>query len=139
MANGLNKVMLIGNLGADPEARYTPAGKAVTSFRVGVDHYVARQDGSGEKETEWFSVVAWDKLAETCGQFLTKGKKVYVEGRLQTRSWQGQDGQTKYRTEVVATTMLMLDRPQQDQQGYRNDAPAPSGWTEPDEQDSIPF
>ncbi|MGH2459668.1 MAG: single-stranded DNA-binding protein [Chloroflexota bacterium] len=106
---GLNKVMIIGNLGRDPEMRYTPNGTAVTSFSVAVSRRWNAQDGQQQEETEWFNVVAWSKLAETCNQSLSKGRRVYVEGRLQTRSWDGQDGQKHHRTEVVAATVLFLD------------------------------
>ena len=106
---GLNKVMLIGNLGKDPEMRYTANGNAVTSFSLAVNRTSQSQDGERREETEWFDVVAWNRLAELCSQFLQKGRKAYVEGRLHTRSWEGQDGQKRYRTEVVANTVLFLD------------------------------
>ena len=106
---GLNKVMLIGNLGKDPEMRYTANGSAVTSFSLAVNRTSQGQDGERREETEWFDVVAWNRLAELCSQFLQKGRKAYVEGRLHTRSWEGQDGQKRYRTEVVANTVLFLD------------------------------
>jgi len=109
---GLNKVMLIGNLGTDPEMRYTANGNAVTTFRVACNRNYAGQDGERKEETEWFSVVTWNKLAETCSQFLQKGRRAYVEGRLQTRSWEGPDGQRRFRTEVIASTVLFLDRAQ---------------------------
>ncbi|MEX0786736.1 MAG: single-stranded DNA-binding protein [Dehalococcoidia bacterium] len=109
---GLNKVMLIGNLGADPEMRYTANGNAVTTFNVAVNRNYTGPDGERKEETEWFTVVTWNKLAETCSQFLQKGRRAYVEGRLQTRSWEGQDGQKRYKTEVVANTVLFLDRAQ---------------------------
>ncbi len=109
---GLNKVMLIGNLGADPEMRYTANGNAVTTFNLAVNRNWTGPDGERKEETEWFTVVSWDKLAETVSQFLQKGRRAYVEGRLQTRSWEGQDGQKRYKTEVVASTVLFLDRPQ---------------------------
>jgi single-strand DNA-binding protein len=108
MAGYLNKVMIIGNVGADPEMRYTPSGKAVTSFRVAVNRQWTGQDGP-QKETEWFGIVTWDKLAEACSQYVKKGSSLYVEGRLQTRSWDGQDGQKHYRTEVVAQAVQFLD------------------------------
>ena len=107
---GLNKVMIIGNLGKDPEMRFTANGSAVTNFSVAVSRSYAVADGERREETEWFKVVAWTKLAEQCNQFLQKGRKVYVEGRLQTRSWDGQDGQKRYQTEVVATEVQFLDR-----------------------------
>ena len=109
---GLNKVMLIGNVGTDPEMRYTANGNAVATFRLACSRSFAGQDGERREETEWFTVVTWNKLAETCSQFLQKGRRAYVEGRLQTRSWEGQDGQRKYRTEVIANTVLFLDRAQ---------------------------
>jgi single-strand DNA-binding protein len=108
MAGSLNKVMIIGNVGRDPEMRYTPTGKAVTTFSVAVNRRWTGQDGPHE-ETEWFSVETWDKLAEICSQSLSKGRSVYVEGRLRTRSWEGQDGQKRYRTEVIANTVTFLD------------------------------
>ena len=112
----LNKVMIIGNLGRDPEMRYTPSGSAVTSFSVAVNRRWNSPDGQQQDETEWFNIVTWNKLAETCNQVLTKGRHVYVEGRLKTRSWDGQDGQKHYRTEVIASTVEFLDskpRPQE--------------------------
>ena len=108
---GLNKVMIIGNLGADPEMRYTADGNALTSFRVAASRNYSTPDGERREETEWFSVVAWRKLAEQCSQFLQKGRRVYVEGRLQTRSWDTPEGLKRYRTEVVADKVLFLDRP----------------------------
>jgi single-strand DNA-binding protein len=107
---GLNKVMVIGNLGADPEMRYTADGNALTSFRVASSRNFSGPDGERREETEWFSVVTWRKLAEQCSQFLQKGRKVYVEGRLRTRSWDTPEGQRRYRTEVVAERVLFLDR-----------------------------
>lgn len=109
MPDGLNKVMLIGNLGKDPEMRYTANGNAVTNFNMAVTRSFSGQEGRRE-ETEWVTVVSWSKLAELVGQHLTKGRKVYVEGRLATRSWDGPDGQKRYRTEVVAEQILFLDR-----------------------------
>ena len=104
MAKGLNKVQLIGNLGKAPEMKYTPNGKAVTTFSVAVD----RPSRDGHAPTDWFRVVAWEGLAELCNQYLAQGSKVYVEGRLQTRSWDGQDGQKHYATEIVAEDILFL-------------------------------
>ena len=108
-AHGLNKVMIIGNLGADPEMKYTPSGKAVTNFRVAVGRSYKGPDGELKDETEWFRVIVWDKLAEICNQYLHKGSKVYLEGRLQTRQWKDNNGQDRYTTEVIANEMQMLD------------------------------
>lgn len=136
MAAGLNKVMIIGNVGRDPEMRYTPGGSAVTSFSVAVSRRWTTPENEVRDETEWFNVVAWSKLAETCNQLITKGRKVYIEGRLQTRSWEGQDGQKKYRTEVIANTMQLLDsRPQVGAAG-REEGGFPTDDVEPDD---IPF
>lgn len=132
---GLNKVMIIGNLGADPEMRYTADGNALTNFRVAASRNYTTPDGERREETEWFSVVAWRKLAEQCSQFLQKGRRVYVEGRLRTRSWDTPDGQKRYRTEVVADRVLFLDRP--------SGAPFPEEHEEgamiPGEPEEIPF
>jgi single-strand DNA-binding protein len=106
----LNKVMIIGNVGGDPEMRFTPGGHPVTSFSVATNRTINTTQGEPKKETEWFSVVAWDKLAESCNQFLAKGRLVYVEGRLQTRTWDGQDGQKHYKTEVIANRVTPLDK-----------------------------
>ena len=104
----LNKVMIIGNLGSEPEMRFTPNGNPVTSFRVATNRAYTTSDGERKQETEWFTVVAWNKLAEQCNQFLTKGRLVYAEGRLSTRSWDGQDGQKHYRTEIIANRVTFL-------------------------------
>lgn len=110
MARGLNKVMIMGNLGRDPEMRYTPSGKPVTSFSVAVSRSYVKPEGERTEVTDWFNVVAWGRLAEICSQYLTKGSMVYVEGRLETRSWEGENGQKHYRTEVVANDVNILDR-----------------------------
>ena len=135
MAGSLNKVMVIGNVGRDPEMRYTQTGKPVTTFTVAAGRNWTTPDGEHHEETEWFNVVAWDKLGETCNQLITKGRKVYIEGRLQTRSWEGQDGQKKYRTEVVATNMVLLDSRPRTAQGGTADEGYP-GEMEPED---IPF
>lgn len=110
MPRGLNKVMLIGQVGRDPEMRYTPSGKPVTSFSVATSRTWTTADGERREATEWFNVVAWHDLAEICNQYLRKGCTVYIEGRLQTRSWETADGQRHYRTEVVADEMILLGR-----------------------------
>jgi single-strand DNA-binding protein len=108
VAKDLNKVMLTGHLGADPEMRYTAQGSAVTTFRVASNRSWKSTDGTQHDDTEWFRIVAWEKLAEICNQYLTRGTRVYVEGRLQTRKWQDQSGQDRYITEVVAQDMIIL-------------------------------
>jgi single-strand DNA-binding protein len=108
MARGLNKVMIIGNLGRDPEIRYTPSGKPVTSFNIAASRSWVSADGERREETEWFNVIAWGSLAEICNQHLCKGQQVYIEGRLQTRGWEDDNGQRHFRTEVVANEMIIL-------------------------------
>ena len=108
MANSLNKVMIIGNLGKDPEMRYMPNGKPVTNFSVAVSRRWTPPGGEAREETEWFNVTMYERLAEISNQYLTKGQKVYIEGRLRTHSWDGNDGQKHYRTEVIANDMMML-------------------------------
>jgi single-strand DNA-binding protein len=110
MAKSLNKVMLIGNLGRDPELRYTTSGVAVATFGLATNESWRDQDGNVQEKTEWHNIVAWRKLAEICGEWLKKGKKVYVEGRLQTRSYDDRNtGTKKYMTEIVADSIIMLD------------------------------
>lgn len=110
MSMSLNKVMIIGNVGRLPEMRYTPNGNPVTTFTVATNRRWLTPEGEPREETEWFNIVAWNKLAENCNQLIsTKGTKVYVEGRLQTRSWEGQDGQKRTRTEVIASSVILLD------------------------------
>ncbi len=108
MSRGLNKVMIIGHLGRDPEMRYTPSGRPVTSFSVATSRAWTSAEGERREETEWFNVVAWGNLAEICKQHLSKGQQVYIEGRLQTRGWEGDDGKKHYRTELVASEMIVL-------------------------------
>lgn len=110
MAKDLNKVMIIGRLGTDPEMRYTASGNPVATFRVAASRQWKDSSGEFREETEWFSIVTWNKLAEICNQHLNKNMRVYLEGRLQTRSWEDQQsGQTRYKTEVVANDMIILD------------------------------
>jgi single-strand DNA-binding protein len=110
MARSLNKAMLIGNLTRDPEMRYTPQGAAVCTFGVATNRSWTTESGEKKEDVEFHNIVAWNKLAEICSQLLKKGRKVYVEGRLSTRSWQGQDGTQKQRTEVVISDMVILDK-----------------------------
>jgi len=109
MARSLNRVQLIGNLTRDPELRYTPNGSAVCSFGLATNRSWKTDTGEKRDEAEFHNIVAWNKLAEICSQFLTKGRKVYVEGRLATRSWTGQDGAQRSRTEIVISDMILLD------------------------------
>ncbi|MBA3003844.1 MAG: single-stranded DNA-binding protein, partial [Desulfurivibrio sp.] len=104
----VNKVILIGNLGKDPEVRYSQAGAAIASFNVATTETWKKQDGSKEELTEWHRIVAFGRLGEICGEYLSKGSKVFIEGRLQTRKWDDKDGNTKYTTEIVAREMKML-------------------------------
>lgn len=104
----LNRVMVIGNLGRDPEMRYTPGGQALTSFSLAATRTWTSSDGGRHDATEWFNVVSWGNLAEICNQYLTKGRRVYVEGELRTRGWEQSDGQKHFRTELVANEMIML-------------------------------
>ena len=106
----LNKIMLIGNVGSDPEMRYTPNGKAVTSFRMATNFRYSGPDGERREETEWFRVSVWGRQAESCNQFLSKGRRVYVEGRLRSRNWEGQDGQMRTSLEVSANRVIFLER-----------------------------
>ncbi len=106
----LNKVILIGNVGGEPEMRFTPNGKPVTSFTVATNWLYTTPEGERKQETEWFSVVAWNRLAEQCNQFLAKGRLVYAEGRLRTRNWESQDGQQHSRMEVIANRVVFLDK-----------------------------
>ncbi len=106
---GINKVILIGNLGGDPEVRYTPSGSAVATFNIATSEEWKDKDSGEKKErTEWHRIVAWNKLGEICGEYLSKGRQVYVEGRLQTRSWEDRDGNKRYTTEIVAATVQFL-------------------------------
>ena len=107
---GINKAIIIGNLGADPEVRYTPSNTAVCNITVATsEQWKDKQTGERQEKTEWHRIVMFNRLAEIAGEYLKKGSKVYIEGRLQTRKWQGQDGQDRYTTEIVANEMQMLD------------------------------
>ena len=108
MSRGLNKVMIIGRLGRDPEMRYTPSGRPVTTFSVATSRTWNTADGEKRTETEWFNVVAWSSLAEICNQYLVKGQQVYIEGRLQTRTWDDEGGKRHTSVEIVANEMIML-------------------------------
>ena len=160
MARGVNKVILLGNLGADPETRYTASGSAVTNIRLATtDSWRDRQSGEQQERTEWHRVVFFSRLAEIAAEYLRKGSQCYIEGRIQTRKWQGQDGQDRYTTEIVASEMQMLGsrgaggggapparRREEDSGsawpggGQGRSAPAPASSGPPDDfDDDIPF
>ncbi|OGO11020.1 MAG: single-stranded DNA-binding protein [Chloroflexi bacterium RBG_16_47_49] len=131
MGRGLNKVMIIGNLGRDPEMRYTPSGKPVTTFSVATSRSWSTSEGEKREETEWFNVVAWTSLAEICKQYLTKGQQVYIEGRLQTRHWDDQEGNKHTSVEIVANEMIILSE--------RREAGEGSSESESIEEEEFPF
>jgi single-strand DNA-binding protein len=153
MARGINKVILIGNLGKDPETRYMPSGGAVTNVTLATsESWKDKNSGEQQERTEWHRVVFFNRLGEIAGEYLRKGSKVYVEGSLRTRKWQGQDGQDRYTTEIVASEMQMLDSrgggsasfdaPQPQAQPQPSRAPAASSqpaYSDNDFDDDIPF
>jgi len=109
---GVNKVILVGNLGRDPEVRYTPNGVAIANFSIATsEEWKDKDTGEKQERTEWHRIVAWRRLGEICGEYLHKGSQVYIEGRLQTREWEDRDGNKRYTTEIVAQSMQMLGRP----------------------------
>ncbi len=136
MSRGLNKVMIIGHLGRDPEMRYTPSGRPVASFSVAVSRNWKSSNGERRSETEWFKIVAWGRLAEICKEYLHKGQQVYIEGRLQTRKWEDKEGQQRTSVEVVANEMTMLG--ERREKGMSDDISAESPPPEMDE-DEFPF
>jgi single-strand DNA-binding protein len=131
MARGLNKVMIIGHVGRDPEMRYTPSGRPVTTFSVASGRTWHSADGERHEETEWFNVVAWGSLAEICNQYLRKGQQVYIEGRLHTRRWDDAEGRKHFATELVAREMIML--------GDGRESPETSINNVSEEEDIFPF
>lgn len=138
---GINKVILIGNLGADPELRYTSGGQAVTDLRLATSRRWTGKDGSQQEDTQWHRVVVWGKQAEHCKEYLAKGRQCYVEGRLQTRSWEDRDGNKRYTTEVVAQTVQFLSGRGGGGGGGSDQAPPPSDGDAPADfgDDDIPF
>lgn len=139
----INKVIIIGRLGADPEVRYTPAGSTVANFRLATDTNWKDKDGTKKEETAWHRIVAWNKLAEIVKEYIKKGHRVYVEGRIRTRSWEDQNGQTRYMTEIVANQIQMLESvgAKPEPVGEAPDTPdiAPPDDMEPAPDDSVPF
>jgi single-strand DNA-binding protein len=140
---GLNKVILIGNLGRDPEVRYTPGGLAIANFSIATSDNWSNKNGEKETRTEWHRIVAFGKLGEICGEYLSRGKQVYIEGRLQTREWEDKEGIKRYTTEIIASQMLMLgskdsaDTARGSVNMQKPDMPEPSFPNTPD--DDIPF
>ena len=140
---GINKVILVGRLGSDPEVRYTPDGTAVANFSIATsDEWTDKDTGERKERTEWHRIVAWRRLGEICGEFLSKGRQVYVEGKLQTRSWE-RDGVTRDSTEIIASDVQFLGG-RNTTDSYRSSEPAPSqGYKEPQlkdrHDDDIPF
>lgn len=135
MSRGLNKVMLIGHLGRDPELRYTPTNRPVATFSLANDRSWTTAEGAKRNETEWFNIVAWGNLAEICNQYLKKGQQVFIEGRLHTRTWQDDQGNKRSRVEVVASEMVMLGE-------RREKADEPDGFEDdkfPEGEDEFPF
>lgn len=118
----LNQAMLIGNLGSDPELRFLPNGTPTTSFRVAVNRTYTTSEGEKKEDTEWFNIVTWNKLAERCNENLAKGRRVYVQGSLKTRSWIDDQQQKHYKTEVVANKVIFLDKREQQEQGGPQEA-----------------
>lgn len=138
--SGVNKVILVGFLGRDPEVRFTKSGQAVASFSLATSEKWTGKDGQKEEKTEWHRIVAWGKLGEICGEYLSKGKQIYIEGRLQTREWDDKDGNKKQTTEVVANNMTMLGQAgagsnSQSSAGSQSSSGGPDDF----EDDNIPF
>jgi len=152
----LNKVLLLGNLGKDPEVRYTSAGKAVATFTLATSQQWRDQDGNDQERTEWHRVVAWGRLGEICGEYLSKGKQVFIEGRIQSREWEDQEGNKRTTVEIIANDMIMLgggsfSQSRESGEGRQRPAPAQSrgqgqggrkvdrGPQPPPPEDDIPF
>ena len=137
---GINKVILVGRLGRDPELKYTPDGVPVATFSIATsEEWKDKNTGEKQERTEWHRIVAWRKLGEICGEYLRKGSQVYIEGRLQTRSWDDRDGNKRYMTEIVAFTMQMLDSKGRGSDGQSGGVPAPMEEPPNLPEDDIPF
>jgi len=140
---GINKAILIGRLGADPEVRYTPSGVAVANFNIATsEEWKDKETGEKKERTEWHRIVVWSKLGELCGEYLSKGRQVYIEGRIQTRSWDDRDGNKRYTTEIIATDVQFLGG-RDSGDAYRPEGPAaggaPGSPVQAPEDDDIPF
>jgi single-strand DNA-binding protein len=138
---GVNKVILIGNLGADPELRYTSGGSAVADLRLATTRKYTTKDGTSQEDTQWHRIVVWGKQAENCKEYLSKGRQVYVEGRLQTRQWEDRDGNKRYTTEVVAVQVQFLGGGRGGGGGGVDGPPPPADGDMPPDlgDDDIPF
>ena len=138
--SGVNKVILVGRLGNDPEIRYTQGGAGVANFNIATSENWTDKDGNRQEKTEWHRIVVWGKMAETCAQYLAKGRQVYIEGRLQTRQWDDKEGNKRYTTEVVANTVQFLDRGDKAAAGTSTEmAPIESPMESPIADEDIPF
>lgn len=140
----VNKAILLGNLGRDPEVRYTPAGQAVTSFSIATTEVRKNKDGEKTEYTEWHKIVAWGRLGEICGEYLSKGKSVYIEGQIRTREWEDKEGNKRWTTEIVANNMQMLGSPgggggaRDSSKSSKSEEPTDMGG-EPFGSDDVPF
>ncbi len=145
MPASVNKVILIGNLGSDPQVRFTPSGQAVANFNIATNESWKGKDGQDQEKTEWHKIVVWGKLAELCGEYLGKGRTVYVEGRLQTREWNDKEGNKRYTTEIVANSIQFLGSPGEKNKSYAEAKPVSSKSSAtgeipvPESDDDIPF
>ena len=139
MAAGVNKVILIGNLGVDPEIRFTPGGQAVANFRVATNESWTDKNGQKQDRTEWHRIVAWGKLAELCGEYLKKGRQAYMEGRLKTREWTDKEGKKNYTTEIIASTVQFLGGRGGTAEGHEGGAEMLASEESPPPPDDIPF
>ena len=135
MAASLNKIMVIGNLGSDPDMRYTSSGTPVATFSLATNRSYRSSDGENRQETEWFTIVAWNRLAEQVNQYLTKGRLAYVEGRFRSRNWEGRDGQQRTTNEIIANSVVFLPQGGSPGDGYMEDGGV-EGAIEPDD---LPF
>ena len=140
----INKVILVGRLGKDPEIKSTPGGQTVAKFTMATDEKFTDKSGEKQERTEWHNIVAWSRLAEICGQYLRKGSLVYIEGSIRTDSWEDKEsGQKRYRTEIVAREMKMLDRKRDSEEGggygSRRPAAATAGGGPSEDDDEVPF
>ncbi len=140
MSNSVNKAILVGRLGKDPEVKYTQGGTAVARFSLATDEVWKDQSGEKQQKTEWHNIVAWNKLAEICGQYLAKGRLVYIEGRLQTRSWEDKEGNKRTTTEIRADNMVMLGGKSDEGRAEKSSSTSTENPADPEITDSdVPF